>query len=80
MSNCRFRCLFIFGSWIIPASPLSACILSFNTNRRLVWLHPRLELMLKMKKKAEIQALSSFGFQYLTQEYLPRKIRDGDWI
>ena len=27
-----------------------------------------IEIMLKMKKKAEIQALSSFGFQYLTEE------------
>ncbi len=39
-----------------------------------------LELMLKTKKKAEIQALSNFGFQYLTQEYLPKKIENGDWI
>jgi len=34
----------------------------------------------KTKKKAEIQALSSFGFQYITEEYLPRKLREGDWI
>lgn len=27
----------------------------------------------KTKEKAEIQALSSFGFQYVTEEYLPRK-------
>ena len=33
------------------------------------WL--RLELMVKSKVKAEIQALSSFGFQYLSQVYLP---------
>jgi len=39
-----------------------------------------LELMIKMKKKAEIQALSSFGFQYITETYLPQKLRDGDWI
>ncbi|KAF0717579.1 hypothetical protein AaE_010826 [Aphanomyces astaci] len=39
-----------------------------------------LELMLKSKEKAEIQALSTFGFQFLTQEYLPQKLRDGDWI
>lgn len=37
-------------------------------------------MMIKMKKKAEIQALSSFGFQYLTEEYLPAKIKAGDWI
>lgn len=39
-----------------------------------------LEIMVKTKKKAEIQALSSFGFQYITERYLPRKIREGDWI
>eukprot|EP01134_Creolimax_fragrantissima_P003200 CFRG3200T1 len=39
-----------------------------------------LETMLKTKKKAEIQALSSFGFQYLSKTYLPQKIRAGDWI
>ena len=39
-----------------------------------------LELMLKLKVKAEIQALSSFGFQFVTQVYLPRKLQAGDWI
>lgn len=42
--------------------------------------HAELELMVKSKVKAEIQALSSFGFQYLTQVYLPNKLADGDWI
>jgi len=39
-----------------------------------------LQIMVKTKKKAEIQALSSFGFQYVTEEYLPRKLREGDWL
>jgi meiotic recombination protein SPO11 len=39
-----------------------------------------LEIMVKTKKQAEIQALSSFGFQHITEEYLPRKIKEGDWI
>ena len=39
-----------------------------------------LELMLKTKVKAEIQALSMFGFQYLTKTYLPLKLQEGDWI
>lgn len=39
-----------------------------------------IEIMVKTKKKAEIQALSSFGFQYVTEVYLPRKLREGDWI
>ena len=34
----------------------------------------------KSKVKAEIQALSSFGFQYLSQVYLPKKLKEGDWI
>ena len=39
-----------------------------------------LELMLQKGEKAEIQALSSFGFQFITEEYLPRKLLEGDWI
>merc|ERR1719162_1318515 len=39
-----------------------------------------LEIMVKTKKKAEIQALSSFGFQYITEVYLPQKLKEGDWI
>jgi meiotic recombination protein SPO11 len=36
--------------------------------------------MLRTKQKAEIQALSSFGFQYLTEVYLPLKLQEQDWI
>ena len=39
-----------------------------------------LKVMLKSKEKAEIQALSSFGFQYLTEVYLPLKLQEKDWI
>jgi len=39
-----------------------------------------LERMLATKQKAEIQALSSFGFQFVSKVYLPRKLRQGDWI
>jgi len=39
-----------------------------------------LQIMLKNKEKAEIQALSTFGFQFLTEQYLPQKIRNGDWM
>lgn len=45
-----------------------------------LFLVQELEIMVKTKKKAEIQALSSFGFQYITEVYLPRKLREGDWI
>lgn len=44
-----------------------------------LWMK-ELQKMVKTKEKAEIQALSSFGFQYITEEYLPRKLREGDWI
>nr|MDO8110450.1 hypothetical protein [Candidatus Sigynarchaeota archaeon] len=39
-----------------------------------------LELMMKVKEKAEIQSLSAHGFGYLTEEYLPTKISTADWI
>eukprot|EP00736_Rhodelphis_marinus_P000401 Rmarinus@m.10369 len=39
-----------------------------------------LNLMLKTKEKAEIQALSAFGFQFLSEVYLPRKLKEGGWI
>ncbi|KAH6798778.1 Spo11/DNA topoisomerase VI [Perilla frutescens var. frutescens] len=39
-----------------------------------------LNLMVKSKQKAEIQALSSFGFQYLTEVYLPLKLQQKDWL
>lgn len=39
-----------------------------------------LTLMVKTKQKAEIQALSSFGFQYLSEVYLPLKLQQQDWL
>lgn len=42
--------------------------------------YEELQLMVRRKEKAEIQALSSFGFQYLTQVYLPEKLAQGDWL
>ncbi len=39
-----------------------------------------LQHMKKHKQKAEIQALSSKGFEYLTDSYLPTKLSTGDWI
>jgi len=47
--------------------------------KRKRWLK-ELELMLKNKEKAEIQALASHGFRFLTQEYLPTKLETADWI
>ncbi|TXT59341.1 MAG: Type 2 DNA topoisomerase 6 subunit A [Promethearchaeota archaeon] len=39
-----------------------------------------LQLALKLKVKAEIQVLSSHGFEFLTEKYLPEKLTTGDWI
>jgi meiotic recombination protein SPO11 len=39
-----------------------------------------INIMLETKTKAEIQALSSYGFQYLSEVYLPLKLAEGDWI
>jgi meiotic recombination protein SPO11 len=48
-----------------------------KNNRR--W-YEDLKLMKKLKVKAEIQALSAHGFEFLTESYLPNKIESGDWI
>ena len=73
-------------------SYLDICI---NSCYILHWLHVQLEedfiqanpdwvaelqIMIATGYKAEIQALSSFGFQYLSQVYLPLKLQEGDWI
>lgn len=42
--------------------------------------HKDLSLALKLKVKAEIQVLSSHGFEFLTETYLPEKLSTGDWI
>ncbi|HUY00591.1 MAG TPA: hypothetical protein VMV49_13610 [Candidatus Deferrimicrobium sp.] len=47
--------------------------------KNLNWVED-LELMLRLRRKAEIQALSSHGFEYLTENYLPTKLSTGDWI
>lgn len=39
-----------------------------------------IELMIDREEKAEIQALASKGFQFLSEEYLPSKLEEGDWI
>jgi DNA topoisomerase-6 subunit A len=38
------------------------------------------KLMKTMKAKAEIQALSSRGISFITDKYLPEKIKKQDWI
>ncbi|KAL6543924.1 DNA topoisomerase 6 subunit A [Orobanche gracilis] len=39
-----------------------------------------LNLMMKSKQKAESEALSSLGFLYLTEVYLPLKLQEKDWL
>jgi meiotic recombination protein SPO11 len=40
----------------------------------------QLKLMLKSGVKAEIQALASKGFEYMSEKYLPQKLESADWI
>ncbi len=39
-----------------------------------------IKLSIKLKTKAEIQAFSSKGIDFLTETYLPEKLTTGDWI
>ncbi len=39
-----------------------------------------IERMLKSGVKLEIEALSSMGISFITDEYLPKKLREGDWL
>lgn len=39
-----------------------------------------LKLAYDMKVKAEIQSLTSHGFGFLTEKYIPEKLTTGDWI
>lgn len=48
-------------------------------HKRSKWVQ-ELDTMLRQKEKAEIQAFTSKGFQFLTETYLPRKLREGDWV
>jgi len=47
--------------------------------KRKTWVK-ELEKLLSSKEKAEIQAFTSKGFQYLTETYLPQKLKEGDWV
>jgi len=49
----------------------------FKTHKK--WQR-QFRLMLQMKAKAEIQALSSRGISFITEQYLPEKIKNKDWI
>ena len=42
-------------------------------------IHPTF-LSLSDVIKCDRQALSSFGFQFITEQFLPRKLLEGDWI
>ncbi|CAI9270091.1 unnamed protein product [Lactuca saligna] len=39
-----------------------------------------LRTMLEMKENVEIQALTCFGMNYLTEVYLPKKLQDFDFV
>ena len=52
---------------------------NYNINR-IPQLKEELELMLNNNRKVEIQALTSKGFNYTTEEYLPNKLSSSDLI
>ena len=68
IANCG-ALLLVVGCWCVVVAQVSA------HNDDIVKMP-----QVKTKKKAKIQALSSFGFQCITEECLPRKLREGDWI
>lgn len=69
---------------LVHSCTLKVCSLTLQMEEDFVKANPlwvsELEIMVHSKVKAEIQALSSFGFQYLSQVYLPLKLQEGDWI
>lgn len=68
----------------IPLSPKDRVRAQQLLNEPFIKARPKymeeIKLMLKNKEKAEIQALASKGFRFLTKEYLPSKLETGDWI
>ena len=68
----------------IPLSPRDRLRAQQLLNEPFIQVRPKyveeIKLMLKTKEKAEIQALASKGFRFLTQKYLPSKLETGDWI
>ena len=63
----------------VPVSPQESLKEKPYVQKRPKWVQ-ELNTMLKQKEKAEIQAFTSKGFQFLTENYLPRKLREGDWV
>ena len=43
------------------------------------WMR-QLKLFLERREKIEIEALSGHGFKFLTNVYIPEKLKKGDWI
>jgi len=43
------------------------------------WIR-QLELFLEKQEKVEIEALSGYGFKFLTEKYIPEKLSSGKWI
>jgi DNA topoisomerase VI, subunit A len=40
----------------------------------------QLELFLEKQEKVEIEALSGYGFKFLTENYIPEKLSTSGWI
>ena len=44
------------------------------------FLFPVLALMKKTQKKYELEALSSRGIRFITEEYIPHKLKNRLWL
>ncbi|XP_051735926.1 meiotic recombination protein SPO11 isoform X2 [Ctenopharyngodon idella] len=69
---------------IIPFSQADEKKINSLRNRTYITCHPawerEVEMMQKLKQKAEIQSLASIAPHFLTRVYLPNKLHYGGWI
>jgi len=54
-------------------------MLSYPWFQRKEWQR-EIEHMVKTGAKLEIESLSNRGISFITEEYLPKKLRDRDWL
>ena len=80
--RCRFAVMifmnqqwFLFGSFILNTR---LCV--FGCFVCVFGSFVQIELMLKMRVKAEIQCLYTISHNFLTNVYLPNKLQYGGWI
>ena len=54
-------------------------MMAYQWFQRKQW-QKELRTMLKSKVKLELEALSAKGISYISEEYLPKKLKDKDWL